>query len=611
MTLLSILIATIQGREPQFAVLLEHVTSQCRRRGWLGAGDEAGTVEILWEKDDKTISIGAKRQILLERARGKFVAFIDDDDWVSDNYVSRIVDAIASHPRIDCVGLIGEHTTDGGNPERFVGSLRYREWASDRDGYRYVRSPYHKTPVARTAALRAGFQDERFREDYSYSMRLRGLLHREYFIADEVLYHHRYSTGVPHDIKYGITRPPSRLVQKVRPLHRPGCRVAPRFSIVVIARDEARSLARLLGSLDPFMGRGGEVLVVDTGSTDRTVDVARRHGCRVHAAGTRFDSRLTEAEAAAIDRHFARAGEGPLVRSGTRLFDFADARECAGTLAAHEHVLQLDASDEVRALDVDALDARLNAEPVDRLEYGLRLGGVTLRVARFYDRRLYRWRGRVHEGLYGRAGPGAPTPARVPCSESELLVEHHKDEDKPRNYLAGLALDVLAHPAEPRWKHYLGRELFYHRWHRSALAVLAEHVSMTAAWPAERGQSLCFMGECLEALDEFDEAVSRYVLASEVDPTRREPLLRLAALCCRRGEFERAVAHASRALTVPRTSAFPELDANYTWLPHSILYWSLFWLGRREDARHHWDTCLRLAPGDARFAEHARLFPGR
>jgi glycosyltransferase involved in cell wall biosynthesis len=609
MILLSVLIATVEGREREFAVLLAHVTEQCHRRGWLATGDAPGTVEILWEKDDKEISIGAKRQLLLERARGKFVVFIDDDDWVSDHYVSRIVDAIASDPGIDCVGLIGEHTTDGANPERFVGSLRYREWARDVDGYRYVRPPYHKTPVARTAALRAGFQDERFREDYTHSMRLLGLLHREHFIADEVLYHHRYRTDVPHDIKYGIVRQRSRVLQVVRPAHGSSCPTTPRFSIVVIARDEAHTLPRLLRSLGPFMDAGGEVLIVDTGSVDGTGALARRHGCRVHTAGSRFDDRLTEDQAAAIEDHFARDDEGPLVEAGARLFHFAHARQHAGTLATRDHVLQLDASDQVLALDVDALDARLDTGTVGLVEYGLRLGGSTLRVARFYDRRLYGWRGRVHEGLYGHAGVDTSTRSRVRCAEPELLVEHHKDPGKARNYLAGLALDALTDPAEPRWKHYLGRELFYHRRYRSALAVLGEHAAMAEAWAAERSQSLCFMGECHEALDEPDRAAACYARACEVDPTRREPFLRRAALGCRRGDFEAAVTYASRGLTISRTSAFAELDANYTWLPHSILYWSLFWLGRHEDARRHWETGLRLAPNDPGFAAHARLFP--
>jgi len=609
MMLLSILIATIRGRERSFAALFEHLSAQCRRHGWLAVGDAPGTVEILWEKDNKQISIGAKRQKLLERARGRFVVFVDDDDWVPDNYVTRICEAIESNPDVDCIGLIGEHTTNGANPESFVGSLRYREWAEDRDGYRYVRSPYHKTPVARTAALRAGFRDERFGEDQSFSRRLLDTLQREYFIAGEVLYYHRYTTDVPPDRKYGITAERPSPVQLIWPTHAKDCPQAPRFSIVVIARNEAHTLPRLVRSLDAFMRRGGEVLVVDTGSIDDTVRVARRYGCRVEDAGSEFDASLDEAQAEAIERHFARDGEGPLVKPDDRLFHFSEARQHAGLLAKNDHVLQLDASDEVLALDVEAIETRLTSQPDGVIEYGLQLGGMTLMVSRVYDRRFRHWEGRVHEGLYSNEGaPAGPGP-RIRCTERELLVRHHKDEGKPRSYLAGLALDALAHPEQPRWKHYLGRELYYRRWYRSAMAVLEEHASMTDAWSAERSQSLCFIGECLEALEKPDEAAASYLRGSTVDATSREPLLRLAALCSRRGDFQGAAARAADALTIARTNAFAELDANYTWLPHSLLYWSLFWLGRRDEARRHWETCRRLAPDDPQVRDHARLFP--
>jgi len=167
----------------------------------------------------------------------------------------------------------------------------------------------------------------------------------------------------------------------------------------------------------------------------------------------------------------------------------------------------------------------------------------------------------------------------------------------------------LEHPEKPRWWHYLGRELFYESWYESALATLDAHANMADAWPAERSQSLCFMGESFEALGRRSEAEESYRHAFAIDPTRREPLLRLAMTCCRRGEFDAAAHWARQALTVDRTNAYPELEANYTWFPHGVLYWSLFWLGRRDEARVHWDAYVSLVPREEMGRPHARLFP--
>lgn len=51
-------------------------------------------VEHLILTDNRRRSIGAKRQALVEMARGEYVAFVDDDDDVSDNYVDALLLAI-------------------------------------------------------------------------------------------------------------------------------------------------------------------------------------------------------------------------------------------------------------------------------------------------------------------------------------------------------------------------------------------------------------------------------------------------------------------------------------------------------------------------------------
>lgn len=51
------------------------------------------------------------------------------------------------------------------------------------------------------------------------------------------------------------------------------------LSLVLIARDEERCIGRALDSAAPFVD---ELVVVDTGSTDSTVSVARSRGARVH-----------------------------------------------------------------------------------------------------------------------------------------------------------------------------------------------------------------------------------------------------------------------------------------------------------------------------------------
>ena len=53
-------------------------------------------------------------------------------------------------------------------------------------------------------------------------------------------------------------------------------------SVVVITRNEEANLARTLESVEPLVGNNqGEIIVIDSGSTDRTVDIAKSLGAKV------------------------------------------------------------------------------------------------------------------------------------------------------------------------------------------------------------------------------------------------------------------------------------------------------------------------------------------
>jgi hypothetical protein len=187
---LTIALPTVVNRADLFAKLHTHIAAQC----------EGKPVEIIIACDAKEISIGKKRQNLLEQAKGDYVVFIDDDDWVAADYVDKILAALATSP--DCVGFLISCTTNGNRPVMAKASMHYKEWAENRDGYAHVRSTYQKTPVRRELALKAGFPDLRYGEDRIYSAAVVKLVKTEAFI-NAVLYNYRYKPE-PFHAKYGI-----------------------------------------------------------------------------------------------------------------------------------------------------------------------------------------------------------------------------------------------------------------------------------------------------------------------------------------------------------------------------------------------------------------------
>jgi len=146
-------------------------------------------VEVLVEKDNGKISIGKKRNILLRRAKGEYISYIDDDDLVSDDYVSKILEAISHKP--DCCGIEGEITTDGTNPRKFIHSIKYTDWF-EKNGI-YYRNPNHLNPIKKEIASQIGFPEIDHGEDKNYSANIYPLLNNEVYI-DSVIYHYLYSS---------------------------------------------------------------------------------------------------------------------------------------------------------------------------------------------------------------------------------------------------------------------------------------------------------------------------------------------------------------------------------------------------------------------------------
>lgn len=177
----SILICSLSSRADKLQRLMNVLEAQ-----------KNDAVEILIKTDNGEIPIGKKRNLLLEEATGDYVAFIDDDDLVAEDYVKKIIEALETRP--DCCGIQGIITFQGQDPRMFIHSLKYKEWFEQNNIY--YRCPNHLNPVKRELALQVRFPETNFGEDKDYSTRLFPLLKEERFISG-VVYHYLYEKGGP------------------------------------------------------------------------------------------------------------------------------------------------------------------------------------------------------------------------------------------------------------------------------------------------------------------------------------------------------------------------------------------------------------------------------
>lgn len=177
---LSLLVPSLECRNDFLQRLLDRLNPQLRPG-----------VELLLDVDRGQSSIGTKRNRLVAKANGRYVAFIDDDDLVSPDYVTCVLDALSCDP--DTVGFRLVRFVDGVRKDVAIHSLRFPAWktVSVKQRAIHIRTPNHLNPTKVELARSVSYLEIDHGEDSDYSMRVRTLLKSECFV-DRELYEYYY-----------------------------------------------------------------------------------------------------------------------------------------------------------------------------------------------------------------------------------------------------------------------------------------------------------------------------------------------------------------------------------------------------------------------------------
>ena len=147
--------------------------------------------------------------------------------------------------------------------------------------------------------------------------------------------------------------------------------------------------------------------------------------------------------------------------------------------------------------------------------------GTVLWLDKIHARHGYQWYYPVHEALVRKNGSDAPHEY---ATVSGMTLYHHPDPAKSRaQYLPLLELSVRENPSDARCLHYLGREYMYQSRWWDAIDVLKKHVTLPfSVWQEEKSASFRYMGRCFQHLDLSERAEEMYLSAISLCPWLRE-----------------------------------------------------------------------------------------
>ncbi len=238
------------------------------------------------------------------------------------------------------------------------------------------------------------------------------------------------------------------------------------LSLCMIVRDEAEVLARCLDSVKEY---AEQIVIVDTGSTDGTPQIAQQYGAKL--LFTQWED------------------------------DFSKARNLSFSAAEEDYILWLDADDALSPQDGEKLrllKERLEKTPADMVMCPYQTSSVV-----FYRERVLRraaqfvWKGRVHECI----------PPRGTVAYADMTVRHlGSNKDRGTRNLRIYRRWAQEEPLFGRDLFYYGRELMYHKFYREAAEKLEEMLA-GEGWYVNKIEACKTLSECYLAMGRRDDAL--------------------------------------------------------------------------------------------------------
>nr|WP_244163213.1 glycosyltransferase [Paenibacillus pectinilyticus] len=325
----------------------------------------------------------------------------------------------------------------------------------------------------------------------------------------------------------------------------------------MIVKNEEHALPECLKSV---AGIPDEIIIVDTGSTDRTKELA----------GT-FTDQIFDFEW--ID-------------------DFAAARNFAFSKATKQYILWLDADDVItdrdRALFLELI--RTMDPLVDRVTMPYNLGfdangkvSTSLRRNRLVRRDCqFQWVGPVHEYLaaYGSV------------LNSDVAITHQKDKAyTDRNLRIYRKRQEMGETFGPRDLFYFANELRDHAHYEEATGYYQQFLD-SDGWVEDKINATINLADCYAHLKDRDAQMVALIRAFEFDRPRAVTCCRIGFIFVSEGSYEKAIYWYEKACQSPNVGDMTALTDHsaWTWLPRVQLSLCYDKLGDPLKAKMHNDV---------------------
>jgi glycosyltransferase involved in cell wall biosynthesis len=337
------------------------------------------------------------------------------------------------------------------------------------------------------------------------------------------------------------------------------------ISLCMIVKDEEKVLERCLESVS---GIADEIIIVDTGSKDKTKQIAGQYTDKI------FDYPW--------ENHFARA----------RNYSFSK--------AAKEYILWLDADDVIKEDDrkkflllKESLSKAVDAVSMNYLlaEDANGNPAYTLTRHRLVKReRDFKWHGAVHEYL--------EVSGHILHSEISVTHKSAKQGKSYRNLNIYEKMIKENKHLSPRDQFYYANECFDHGMYEKAILNYETFLAGGEGWIEDHIAACSKLADCYHYLNDLEKMRKWIFKSFEYGIPREEFCCRLGYDFLQQGRIEAAIYWYSEALKAAGRPEPPGIvnHACRTWLPHLQLCVCFAMQGNFQKAQQHIEQASAYIP---------------
>lgn len=347
------------------------------------------------------------------------------------------------------------------------------------------------------------------------------------------------------------------------------------ISLCMIVRDEEDTIGRCLDAVEKIVD---EIIIVDTGSIDRTKEIVAQYTSNIY--------------------------DFPWIN------DFAAARNFSFSKATQEYILWLDADDVLledaqEALNLLKRELDPNVDAVS-MPYHLVMdsNGKPLYCTKRYRlvkrEKQFQWFGKVHEYLavFGE------------IFNSNVAITHKK-EKKVTNRNLKIFQDTVAAGEElsPRDLFYYANESMDNQKYDDAVLLYETFLNQDEGWYEEKIYAFGKLGDCYAKLGMWEKAVESCVKSFRYDVPRGENCTRIGYIYMEQEKYSEAIFWFKLATEVPVATESPfHSPASYTWIPYLQMCICYSKLGEQDKAYYYNELAASYVPNNAAIEYNRKYF---